>query len=277
MTNVCEHCGEQFATTRSKRRFCSQLCANRANGPTAAKTRESDAPWTSVWSCGGGVDSTAIACMIVEGEIEKPDYGIMVDCGYERRSTWEYVSTVIIPRVATVGLELRILRTADYGGDTSLINKQGCVTIPAHRKNPDGSVSKLRTWCNGNWKVKVVMRWARSIGIERMENWVGMAADEQRRVKPSPRKWRVNRYPLVEAGLTRADCLYKLGTAGWPKPPRTSCFFCPNQADGGWLQMFRSEPDEFEKACKVEAMIQETHPDVFLHRKCLPLRTIPGV
>ncbi len=196
------------------------------------------------WSCGGGVDSTAIACLICMGRIPKPDYAWMVDVGYERDSTLKYVSEVIIPRLDAVGVTLHILK--------------------ADRAD----------MCNRQWKVDVARRWLRGMGVERCENWIGIAADESRRVKKSHYLWCVNRYPLVDLGMTREDCLFLLGEQGWPRPQQTACYLCPNQNDKEWRRMAKEEPHEFARACQAEESVRKVDSAVYFHRSCVPLADV---
>jgi len=228
---------------------------------------------TTCWSCGGGVDSTAIAVLICTGKLPKPDLAIMVDVGYEKKSTWEHVLGTLVPRLDEVGVKLEIVETRKYT-DNGLIDPQGRVAIPAYRKNVDGSVSKMHTWCNGKWKAQVTRRWLREQGVRRVEQWLGMAADETRRARPSDRAWIVHRWPLIEMGLTREGCCHAIGCAGWPMPPRTSCYLCPQQSNREWQQMAEHEAEEFAKAQEAERWIQERHKNVFLHSKCEPIGTL---
>jgi 3'-phosphoadenosine 5'-phosphosulfate sulfotransferase (PAPS reductase)/FAD synthetase len=244
--------------------------AERLRAAQIIAARRTAKPLHTVWSCGGGVDSTAIACLIVAGRLPRPDLAVMVDVGYERASTWRHVREVIQPRLAKVGVELVVLRAANYT-DLALVDRRGFVVLPAHRRLQDGKVSKLHTHCNEAWKVAVTRRWLRAQGVQRAEQWLGIAADEAGRARTSRLQWMTLRHPLIELGLTRADCVYLLGQCGWPMPPRTSCWLCPNQTNAEWLRMAHEEPQEFAKACEAERQIQRTHPDVWLHHSCLPL------
>lgn len=272
ITQTCkyEDCGKTFNPKRRARKYCSLLCANRKIAGRQAEEIMSKKS-VKLLSYGGGVDSTVIAILIINGTIERPEHIVMVDTGYEKQSTWDYINKVVQPRLTEVGLEIKILKTNDYS-DNSIIDKNGMVRIPACRKNLDGSVSKLRTCCNGGWKATVVNRWMRKIGIERVEQWIGFSADESRRKLKNKKKWISFRYPLIELGMTRNDCIYYAGKHNWPMPPRTSCYFCPQQRDEQWRQMARDEPEEFQRAVDLEIELHKTKPDIFLHRSCKDLK-----
>ncbi|RTR51879.1 hypothetical protein, partial [Pseudomonas aeruginosa] len=61
---------------------------------------------TQLWSSGGGVQSAAIAALIVQGRIAPPDLAIIVDTEREQSTTWDYMDQVIQPALAGVGVTL---------------------------------------------------------------------------------------------------------------------------------------------------------------------------
>ncbi|KKL24500.1 hypothetical protein LCGC14_2414710 [marine sediment metagenome] len=237
----CKRCGGPFECKRRSQVYCSIQCANTALADKASD-RMATIQATTAWSCGGGVDSTAIAMLIIEGKLPKPDLAWMVDVGWEKSSTWDHVTQVLRPRLKEVGVWLHVIKTTDYT-DNKLLDAKGYVKIPAYRR-VDGKVMKLSTRCSGPWKVSVAKRWLREQGVEKCENWIGIATEESRRAKPSRDKWFGHRWPLIELGLTRGDCLYMVGQNGWPMPPRTSCVMCPQQTNSEWQRMAQHEPQE---------------------------------
>lgn len=265
----CQGCPKTFMATHRRRRYCSRTCSNRTTGPALAAKANDDGPRPIAWACGGGVDSTAIAVLICQGELPPPDYAWIVDVGYEPSTTWDYVANVLQPRLAAVGVTLQILRSSDYT-QTDLV-RGGYPTIPAYRKLADGRIQKLHTHCSSGWKERVAQRWLRDQGVKAVEQWVGIAAEETRRVRESSHAWVRLRYPLIERGMTRADCVYLIGQAGWPLPERTSCWLCPHRSQGDWRRLAARNPSDFARAVEAERLIQATNPDVYLHRSGKPL------
>ena len=249
--------------------FASRACANKATGETLRRKAAEDERRPIAWACGGGVDSTAIAALIYRGDLPPPDYAWIVDVGYEPHTTWNYVERVLQPKLAERGVTLHVIRTVDYV-DNDLI-QNGFVKIPAYRRLPGGVIQKLHTHCSAGWKARVAERWLREQGVKRIEQWIGIAADESRRVRSSRRAWVRLRYPLVELGLTRADCSHLIGATGWPLPERTSCYLCPHRSIGDWRRLAARNAEDFQKAMDVERAIQKTNPDVFLHPHARPL------
>lgn len=273
MHKTCPECGRTFETNRSARVYCpGYVCSNKAN----ARTREAakfGVELKTVWSCGGGVQSTAIALMILQGRLPKPDYALITDCGWEKTSTWEYIHKTTIPRLAEAGIQLNIVKTTDYG-DNAILDPSGHVRMPCFKRGPDGQAIRFDTRCSGGWKTAVAKRWVRQQGIGRAHNWIGISADESHRVRLSDRKWIEYRYPLVDLGVTRQDCLDMIGEAGWPRPPRTSCYFCPQQDDRSWQRTKRDYPEDWARAIEVEERIHAVEADVYLHHSLVPLQAV---
>jgi hypothetical protein len=249
--------------------YASRACSNRRTAAAMKVRAREDGPRPIGWACGGGVDSTAIAVLICQGHLPKPQFAWIVDVGYEPQTTWDHVHQVLQPKLAAAGVTLRVLRTLDH--TDNLLVKHGHVTIPAYMRRPDGSLQKLLSRCSGPWKSRVAQRWLRSQGVEQIEQWIGIAADESQRVKASEKAWIRYRYPLVEMGLHRQDCVYLIGQAGWPMPERTSCWLCPHRSSGDWRRLRARSPDDFQRAVDVEQELQRTHPGVCLHRSGLAL------
>jgi len=219
----------------------------------------------TVWACGAGVDSTAIAALIVLGHLPKPDYAYMIDPGYEKQKTWTHVNSVLIPQLSKVGITLHIIPSPNC----NIILKER-VVIPAYVRNSNGTIGRYPTNC-GPWKEPISKRWLKEQGVKQCENWIGIAADESKRQRRSLVRWFKHKYPLLELGLTRQDCLDLIARMDWPEPPQTSCIMCPQQTDKQWAHTKEHYPDEWQRVIDTECDIQRTHPNVFLHRSCVPI------
>ena len=68
---------------------------------------------TQIWSSGGGVQSAAIAALIVMGKL-RPDLAIIVDTEREQSTTWKYMDDVITPALATVNFKLTRVKKSEH-------------------------------------------------------------------------------------------------------------------------------------------------------------------
>lgn len=221
-----------------------------------------------VWSYGGGTQTAAIAVLILQGKLPRPDLVVMADTGREISSTWDYLRDVVQPALDGIGLTIDIA-----GHDLSnhdLWNSDDYLLIPAFTSQADGG--KLPTYCSNEWKQRVIRRHLRNQGVNDCDVWLGMSTDEIERIKPSGAKWYRHAYPLIDLVPTsRVNCAALVVSFGWPAPPKSRCWMCPNQSPRMWADMRRELPDEFAKAVAFEEEIQERDQHLWLHRSMIPL------
>ena len=86
--------------------------------------------------------------------------------------------------------------------------------------------------------------------------WMGISTDEAQRMKDSRKFWIEHRYPLIEMGISREDCLTWMADNNYPKPPRSACVYCPYHSDKEWTRLKNEEPAEFARAIKFEKDLQ---------------------
>lgn len=225
---------------------------------------------TEVWSCGGGTQSAAIAALICQGRLPKPDLAVIVDTEREKASTWHYLDTIIRPNLAQQGVMVERVpksrfATVDlYGGEDD-----DTLLIPAFTTH-SGTVGKLPTYCSVEWKRRVTARWLRSKKIEQARVWIGISRDEMNRVRTPQSSWMKEWYPLLfDVPMSRGDCVRLVTeTMGWPKPPRSACWMCPNMSDDEWREM---DLEDFKKAVNFEREIRQKDSFIFLHEIGKPL------
>lgn len=224
-----------------------------------------------VWSCGGGVQSAAIAALIIQGRLPKPDLAVIVDTNREKTSTWEYLDAVLNPELAKVGVFVERVDSSQFRTcDVWSINDE-TLLLPVYT-NQSGSDSKLPAYCSAEWKREVVSRWLRSLGVETACNWLGISRDEMSRIRAQRTKWLELRYPLIfDVPMRRQDCIGLISEMGWPEAPRTSCWMCPNMRDREWRTMKENYPEDFANAVALERQVRERDPHAYFHGSMVPL------
>ncbi len=271
--NACLRCAKPLTKVQqwNRTKYCSEDCSNKYKQESRKARLEDEA--VQVWACGGGVQSTAIAALICAEKISRPALAWIVDVGWERSATWEYVNGFLVQELAKHGVTLNTIKTTDYR-DNHIVDDSNFVRLPAYRINEQGSKCRFNTRCSEMWKRRTANDWLKSQGVERCDTWLGISVDEIRRARKSQTWWNQNRYPLVELGIDRGKCQWLIGKMGWPAAPRTSCYFCPGQSDAAWIQLKRRYPDEFQKACEIEMELGKIKPGTYLHEFCRPLSEI---
>lgn len=229
---------------------------------------------TQIWSSGGGVQSTAIAALIVQGRLPKPDLAVISDTERELSTTWDYMDTVTVPALAAAGVTLHRVKkskyaTVDlYGGESG-----NDLLIPAFTTQGE-EIGKMPGFCSNEWKLRVVQRWAnKEHNVEAATLWMGISTDEQRRVSMPLGKWE-KRYPLIEMNRSRADCFAIVADMGWPEPPRSSCWMCPNHREEEWQWQQKAAPADHRKAIVFDRQIRKRDAKVWLHPSAEPLDTV---
>src|SRR5712664_1848188 len=112
-----------------------------------------------IWSYGGGTQSIAMAILVRQGRLARPDRIVIADTGYEFKRTWEYTERHITPLLAEVGLAIEI--APHTLSKVDLYSHKGELLIPAYdvsKTNAKGEHAKLPTFCSNEWKTRVVRR-----------------------------------------------------------------------------------------------------------------------
>lgn len=233
----------------------------------------------NIISLGAGVQSSTMALMAAHGEITPmPDCAIFADTQAEPRAVYEWldwlekqlpfkVHRVTAGRLDDAATEIK---TSKKG------NKYTSTAIPAFIS---GGITVRQ--CTADFKIDPIRKALRAMrGKQDVIQWIGISADEAIRMKPSRDKWVKNRWPLVELGMHRHDCLSWMERHGYPQPPRSACRYCPFKSDHEWRLLRDEQPEEFERAAQFEEKLQASYALTqvrgipYLHRSKVPLRQV---
>ena len=246
-----------------------------------------NAPTLTVLSLGGGVQSSVMALMASEGAFDRvPDCAIFADTRWEPPSVYEHVEwlrdRLSFPLYVTNnGRSLR----EDVKALTSHSGHRNYVDIPVYLKGRDGEGDGIgRRQCTENYKVKPIRRRVREmLGLKprqrvpagtTVEMWLGISTDEAIRMKTPRDRWVNNRYPLIEAGMSRRDCA-DWWAARYDRPlERSACAACPFQSRARWVETKRRWPDLFAEAVEIDANLRRglsLDKTPYLHMSRLPL------
>ena len=222
------------------------------------------------------MQSAAIAALIVQKKLPKPDLIAIADTERERSHVWDYLDQVIQPAMRSIGLEVHRVKKSDFAREDLWENwgnaDEPQMLMPVFIENADGSTGRLKTLCSSRWKRRVMQRWLRARGVKQCDCWIGFSLDEMRRVRTSDERWYQFRYPLIfDVPMRRSECIRLVTEMGWPEPPRSACWMCPNRENPEWSDMKRNAPEDFARAVELERDMQKIRPDFFLHRSMRPL------
>lgn len=231
-----------------------------------------------VISLGAGVQSSTMALMAARGELTPmPDAAIFADTGAEPQKVYDWLNVLerelpfLVARVARGNLRDEI-----YGWAA------GANRIDARPPFFTSGGGMLRRQCTQDFKIQPIRKKVRElIGLKpgqrgpaeiAVTQWIGISTDEAMRMKPSRDHYIAMRWPLIEKGMSRTDCLAWLDSHGYPAPPKSACTFCPYHDNAMWRDMRDNDPESWADALAVDALIRAGDSERwYLHRDLLPL------
>jgi hypothetical protein len=233
-------------------------------------------------SLGAGVQSSTMALMAAHGEITPmPKCAIFADTQDEPQSVYTWLDwlekQLPFPVHRVTAGKLSEKSTRSYFSDRN--QKLTVSGIPAF--GDKGRIIFPRQ-CTSDFKVipinREITRQMRDSGVKRCIKWIGISLDEIHRMKPSRRNSVSHIWPLIDARISRNDCLNWMKKRGYEEPPRSACTFCPYHSDNEWRKIKRNTPLEFQAVVDFENRLQMAYANVpsiknvpFLHRSCVPI------
>lgn len=237
-------------------------------------------------SLGAGVQSSALYVMSVLGLHDCPRADVAIFADTQGEPIWVYdaldrleqwgCTQIPIERVTAGNLMQDVI-------DRHNGTKERCASIPAWVIADEGRSTPLRRHCTRDYKINPIeSEVRRRLGYKprqvikkKAKSLIGISLDEASRMKPSGRPWIDNRFPLVEAGLRRTDCLEIIENEGLPTPKKSACLFCPFHSDTFWRDL-KEYPEEWEKAVRFDEAIRDmsasgVNRSAYLHRSLEPL------
>ena len=238
-----------------------------------------------ILSLGAGVQSSTLAMMMREGEIESADHAIFADTGDEPEAVYEYLDYLkpLLP------MPLHIVSAGTLSNEflSALDDPSGRAGQPPFMVWNEEKQKGGRLWrkCTTEYKLLPIRRKTREIwsesGRKPVIQLIGISLDEAHRMKPSGVKYITNEYPLVEKGINRQQCLQWMVDHGYRIPPKSACIFCPyinndrlrdmrENAPKDWKRLvaFDHEMRKRQKATINGAKITGT---LYVHRDCVPI------
>lgn len=214
---------------------------------------------THVFSCGGGVQSTACLVLAAQGKIPYRTF-VFANVGDKAESpdTIKYIAQMLKPYATLHGLEwVDLQRRRRDGTPVDLFDDLHrpirSINIPVRMSN--GAPGNRN--CTVEFKIKPIAKWIKRNAPGCILG-KGISTDEPHRATPSRESdGYTSAYPLIELGISRSDCLRIVREAGLPQPPKSSCWFCPYKTTDQWITMRREKPELFAATAELERMLNQ--------------------
>ena len=202
-----------------------------------------------VVSLSGGKDSTAMLLRMLE-EGWPVDIILFCDTGLEFEAMYrhidkleQYISRPITRLKSPQSFEYLFFEHSPKRKNPNLRDKKG-FSWPGPRNR----------WCTATLKTRVINSYLKSLEKDHeLIHYVGIAADEPHRVRD-------RRYPLIEWGMTEADCLAYCRERGFDWEGlydifhRVSCWCCPLQSFDEMRKLRKHFPELWEQLQRWDKM-----------------------
>lgn len=245
-----------------------------------------------VISFGGGVQSSAMVLLACENDEKaenfKKIYGqvdevIFADTMREPYFIYDQIE-LLKKYCNNKELKFTVVSRGDLGAD----EKQ---RVPFYTNSQeDNGYSILKRSCTEEYKIVPIRRYMKKQwgGQAKVMVLIGISIDESHRARQSSVQWATNRWPLIELGMNRQDCINYVQKHIGFVPQKSSCYFCPFHNNNYWSFLAKEHPDVFEDACKYDEKIRNFFSNkenknfdkngkerkYYLHNSLKPLRDI---
>lgn len=255
-------------------------------------------------SLGAGVQSSTVFRMMCKGELPKAEHAIFADTQWEPPEVYDQLDRLTEEGKAA-GIPVHVVTYGNIRHDTLegyVYNDKSRIghafaTMPLYSTGwgeGEGKDGMLQRQCTSRYKIRPVAKKIKEIlGVDSfakckkgsIEQYMGISADETRRVRTSDIKAIKFFYPLIfenstsdnpiiwrRPGITREDCLNWNKKNGFPVPPRSACIGCPYHNNDEWRRI-KADPKQWADAVAFDKAIRK-HPikgECFLHNSRIPL------
>jgi len=234
----------------------------------------------TVISLGAGVQSSTMAIMSAKGDLPPVDVAIFADTGNEPKAVYTYLNYLsnILP--------FPIFKVRKGNIKDDMLNAKGksnFVVAPFFTQNKiTGKKGMVMRQCTNDYKIQPIRIKIRELcNVKKgkhfpkdkyVEQWIGISMDEIGRMKPARDKYILNRHPLIEANMSRQDCIDYLKKENIPLPEKSACIVCPYHNDAYWHFMKTERPSEFADAVDFDKQVRNISrkeaEQLYSHRSC---------
>jgi len=239
----------------------------------------------NVISLGAGVQSSVMALMAANGELPMPDCAIFADTQWEPAEVYAHLDWLEAQLPFPVHrVTMGDLRYETINGGGKGVGDADFQTVPFFTME-NGHAGMGRRECTSHYKIKPIrLKMRELVGLKKGQRskgvvartWIGISTDEAIRMKPARDAWVENVWPLIDAEMSRQDCL-RWFEKRYPLRPlaKSACIGCPFHNDNQWRDMKMNDPSSFADAVAFNKAIRQTTRNAdltrYLHSSRTPL------
>jgi len=250
-----------------------------------------------VLSFGAGMQSTALALMSCENLLSLkggrpvlyplvPVYDLVIFCNLGFEPPWVKEQARFVQKACeSAGIWFKQLDTPLYQDLMRDFGKRRVVSIPWWTLRDDGHKSRMPRNCTIDYKVERISKFVRweVLGYKKgqrlqeedkkaHEMHMGFSFEEKHRCKESPNQMFVNRFPLVDMKLVRADNYAYIKDVWGLETKASACAFCPFHKNFFFKYLKEHEPEAYRRIVRVDELLRDNNPkppmdsDLFISR-----------
>lgn len=246
-----------------------------------------------ILSFGAGMQSTALALMSCENAMagypvhpEVPIYDDVVFCDLGFEPPWVKEQAEFTRNACEkAGIHYKEIPSPLYQDFMTNFGERRTISIPWWTIKADGHKSKMPRNCTIDYKVELISKYVRweLLGYKKgqrlrpedkkaHEMHMGFSYEERKRCKESPNPMFVNKFPLVDMGLVRADNYAYIRDVWGLDTKASACSFCPFHRNYFYAYLKNNVPDDYRRLVEMDELLRDKNPkppmdsDLFISR-----------
>ena len=246
-----------------------------------------------ILSFGAGMQSTALALMSCQNATAEtpvfplvPVYDDVIFCDLGMEPPWVIKQVEFTRRACEeAGIHFTVLKSPLHEDFMQNFGERRTISIPWWTVKEDGHKSRMPRNCTLDYKVNVISKYVRweLLGYKKgqrlreedkkaHEMHMGFSYEEKRRCKESPNPMFINRFPLVDMQLVRADNYAYIRDVWGLETKASACTFCPFHRNYFFQYLKENEQEEYRRLIEVDELLRVKNPkppmdsDLFISR-----------
>ena len=210
-----------------------------------------------------------------------PIYDVILFCDLGLEPSWVMNQVLFVQHACEwAGIPFYILKSNLYEDYINNFGVRRVVSIPFWSVDEEGKKGKMMRNCTLDYKVTLMqnfVRWellgykkgarTKQEDIKAHEMHLGFSKEEEHRCKENPHKMFVNRFPLCEMNLVRADNYAYIKDVWGLDTKASACCFCPFHTNYFFDFIKRNHKDEYRKTIEFDQMLEEQQPNTKIRSK----------
>lgn len=242
------------------------------------------------------MQSTALALMICANKLikekrcgdfsfsyikEVPIYDVILFCDLGLEPSWGIDQVLFIQKACEwAGIPFYILKSSLYQDYLDNFGEKRVVSIPFWTTNESGKKGKMMRNCTLDYKINIMqnfIRWellgykkgqhTKPEDMKAHEMHLGFSKEEERRCSENPHKMFINKFPLCEMNLVRADNYAYIKDVWGLDTKASACCFCPFHTNYFFNFIKENHSEDYKKTILFDELLETEQPNTKIESK----------